>query len=625
MDGNKHEDRNEGMDMGKHLQSLFPAHPYRHLLCTSAKPDETGKVQKQTTTRHSPAALTDYTTHLSESSRSGQGALGLHPTFLAQGNEKRQWMSSWIGVDYDPVKPTDAPVTIRDAMELVSFLEQYRLYLYLDHGTTARGIHGYIFLDEPIPRQIAYETVRTIQAMSSKVGLPPKPEIFPSSPDKVGNGLYLPYRAAEKDGFGVNPLVDPIEGGMIPLPEAQEEIYKTEALDVAAFVEDFRGAWTDDSYESGRTPYNPIPVHTYKGAMEVWEKEVERLRPEWYEGRRNYLALGLTAYGFCSLNVSENRIKKDIEMLEVSSLSPELENRLKTVDETINKHITGRRVAWKTYYGDAGVEPPPPNGVVPWKVSKKLMALSKKLETLPWKGMAGFTDWDMLDALIEVGMRHGKDHPDGVEVSISYRQLSQVAEVGGLSTISKSIGRLNVKGFLNKGKSHVKFDSGSLVLQIDRETVEEFEISLEDDANFPPFHIPRFRWGGGKLGKLTRPVLIHLQRLQPCTRADIARAMGRESRSIKNHVRKLLGWGLIDYDGDTNTYTIVSNFDERIKEVFEEDGTDRARLRQAARIKIQRMSYRFRRISWSEGTDNKPCYSKIEESEWGAFSGTPLL
>ncbi len=108
-------------------------------------------------------------------------------------------------------------------------------------------------------------------------------------------------------------------------------------------------------------------------------------------------------------------------------------------------------------------------------------------------------------------------------------------------------------------------NSGSLVLLIDDKDVISHEL---DDENMDRIPIPRLRWGAGKLGKSVRPILQNLQGLQPCTRADVARAMGRESRSIRNPVNRLVKQELVEYDEVTNTYSLPADFQVRLFSVL---------------------------------------------------------
>ncbi len=242
------------------------------------------------------------------------------------------------------------------------------------------------------------------------------------------------------------------------------------------------------------------------------------------------------------------------------------------------------------FYKLAGVEPPRSNKVVPYEVILKLHALEDRLSSALFKGMGGFTDLDILYSLIEVGRKYGKPHAEGVEVSISVRALAEVARVGS-DTVSNSLKRLGREGWVfraNKGRGS---NSGSLVLLIDDEALHNVtdESADERDIHIP---IPRFRWGTGKMGKTSRPILQILQRLQPCTRADVARAMGRKSRDIRNPMNRLVEYELVDHDEEINTYTLPIDLQDRLFEVLLADGTLATDFKHKKRFERERKVYR---------------------------------
>lgn len=470
-------------------------------------------------------------------------------------------------------------------MYLIAVLEEHRVYVYLDQGTTGRGVHPYIFLSDSLPQREAHEVLCTIANLSKQLQLPYS-EFMPSSASEPGKGILLPYRGAAEDGLGANPLIDPFSGMQIPLDAVESEVFRTEVEDLKTLAEEFGDA-ESESTTSYCSSHNHHDTSTYEGALKTWEGEIERLKEVWDEGRRQYLTLGATAYGI-SLGMSADRIKTDIEHLERTSAYPEVTERLKAVDATIEKHVKGERIAWRKFYMLADVEPPGANRVMPWEVILRLQVLEDRLRSAPFKGMGGFTDLDVLDSLIEVGRKYGKLHAEGVEVSISTRNLAEVARAGH-DTILKSIKRLREAGWVRRSSRGTATESGSLVLLINNNDVTSHDLSDEPDTLF---HIPRFRWGGGKLGKTVRPILQILQRLQPCTRADVARVMGRESRDIRNPINRLVEYRLVNYDEKTNTYSLPDDFEDRLFEFLYTSGTLQTDYKHKNRFKRERMAYK---------------------------------
>jgi hypothetical protein len=580
---------NGNSDYPDRLQKLFPGHPARRLLCTGVYTNELGEDKKEVTTVYRGARPGNYAEHLSVGSIGGRGALGVIPTYPEEFGGRTCWLVLFLALDFDHL-------SLAEVMPLVAALEEYRVYVYLDRGTTGRGVHLYIFLSSPLPQREAHEVLTTIANLSLHIGLP-YPEFMPSSASGSGKGIFLPYRGAAEDGIGANPLIDPY-GTQIPLgaanPDAAEsEIFRTEVEDLKSFVENLGVADTRTTASCDTSHILPTPG-TYAGGIEAWDAEMARLKEVWVKTRRQYLALGASAYGIRSLGISADRIKSSIEALEKASSDPEVDQRMKAVDRTVEKHVKGERVAWVKFYNLAGVEPPKSNKVVPYEVIIKLHILEDRLSSALFKGMGGFTDLDVLYSLIEVGRKYGKPHAEGVEVSISVRDLAEFARVGS-DTVIKSLRRLGQSGLVKRGSRGKGTNSGSLVLLIDDEDVASHNMRDEDEdgnADEQDIHLPRFRWGAGKIGKTSRPILQILQRLQPCTRVDVAKAMGRKSNGIRNPMNRLWEQGLVVYDEETNTYTLPYDLQDRLFEVQFNDGTLETNFKHKKRFERERKAFR---------------------------------
>ncbi len=567
------------------LQRLFPGHPARQLLCTDVYLNESGEPKKKVVTKRGGARMEDYTRHLSRESSDGVGALGVIPTYPEQPRTKSPWLVAFLTLDWDTIR-------LEDIQPLIDVLDAYRVYAYLDRGTTGRSVHLSIFLSVSLFQWEAHAASTTIANLSKHLGLP-KPEVFPSSAYGKSLGVFLPYRGAEEDGYGANPLIDPISGSEIHLGQADEEIARTEPEDLLALVASF------DQRLADSTPLqhegNESGIDSYATGVEAWEKEVQRLGVVWTEGRRQKLALGAPAYAI-AVGVTIDRVREDIQNLEEGSANPEVEKRLEAVNRTFEKDAKGERVAWREFYRQADVEPPRAGRVIPWNVQLKLKILANKLQQWHPKGMGGFTDRDVIRALIEVGERYGKPHPEGVEVSISVRELAQRARVDR-QTIQKSLERLGESGWVERSDRGRGTHSGSLVLLINDQEADSYEWLEDDESGSDDLPaIPMFRWGKGKLGKMSKPILEKVRALQPCTRAEVARAMGRESRDIRNQMNRLLYHRLVEYDEDTNTYYLPSDFESRLFDALLADGTWQTDYKHRKRFERDRIKFKFLRI-----------------------------
>ena len=95
---------------------------------------------------------------------------------------------------------------------------------------------------------------------------------------------------------------------------------------------------------------------------------------------------------------------------------------------------------------------------------------------------------------------------------------------------------------------------------------------------------------------MSKPILDKLRVLQTCTRAEVARAMGRESRDIRNQMNRLLYHRLVEYDEDTNTYCIPSDFEDRLFDALLSDGTLHTDYKHRKRFERDRREFKLLRI-----------------------------
>jgi predicted transcriptional regulator len=196
--------------------------------------------------------------------------------------------------------------------------------------------------------------------------------------------------------------------------------------------------------------------------------------------------------------------------------------------------------------------------------------LRRRASDRAWRGKGGLTDRDLYLSLIEVAKDHGSVCDDGLRISISVRKLSQRARVSYASTLRSLNERLIPAGLVKRSTGGWGQTSGSLILLIDDNALHSRGQSTAD-VNNSKSPTPRFRWGAGKLGKLSGLVIEILHASGPCTRPEIAKALGRNSKDIKSTLNRLVASGLVERDGDT--YSLPANFETILEERFLSDGT----------------------------------------------------
>jgi len=199
----------------------------------------------------------------------------------------------------------------------------------------------------------------------------------------------------------------------------------------------------------------------------------------------------------------------------------------------------------------------------------RLEALKRRESELAWSGKEGLTDRDAYRTLIEEAQEHGSVCEDGIRVSISVRELSQRARIGYKATLRSLNDRLIPAGLVERSTGGWGKTSGTLILLIDSNASDspQHSTALENISNPKP----KFRWGTGKLGKLSGSVIETLNASGPCTRPEIAKALGRKSKAIKSTVNRLVESGLVERDEDI--YSLPKNFEDLLEKRLLSDGT----------------------------------------------------
>jgi DNA-binding MarR family transcriptional regulator len=322
---------------------------------------------------------------------------------------------------------------------------------------------------------------------------------------------------------------------------------------------------------------------------EAWETELNRLRPKWEETRRQDLTMGAAAYGL-ALGVPPEKVREDLLNLAKASDDPEIEKRRDAVNRTLSKHAEGKRVAWRTYYQRAGLEPPRGKYPSP-EVLFELEFLKAKVLEKVWKGKGGLTNRDAYLSLIEVSQAHGTPHERGVEISISTRDLASRAGVSR-ETVIKALQRLERVGLVERASRGRGAESGSLLLLVNGDELQAYRDAGEGDQQVPdPTSSPRLRYGSHKLGKLAGAILGVLETSGPMTRPEIARALNRKSRDIKAPIHRLESRELVEFDEESRCYSLPADHPQVLVRELERDGTYAVEARDRKRFREEREAF----------------------------------
>lgn len=570
---------NQTLHLAPRLKELFPTHPSLYNCVTKINGSE-----KMAPVIRRAASIGEYRTHLSPASREGVGALGMYLGERIQHDDKVWWSMSYVVLDFD----TNTPAEL---IPLVTTLLGSDVHTYLTTGTTGRGAHLYIFLKPLMHHKRAYGVVKHLQAVAYDAGLG-RPEIRPSSDSGPGSPIFLPYRAAGEDGFGINPLLDP-ENEMRPasLAEAPEVVKRVAPETLEAVCQELgrkvqkpgrdRRTFTTSAPEG-------CPLQRGNGTA-LLEAELERLDDAFVEPHRQNLIMGGTAYALRKLGLDGATVREAFETFIRRNDPAELSRRLAAVERTISKHENGQRVAWREYYERAGLEAPYGVGVPP-EVVGQLEQATTFFRSYAWPGRGGASDRSVYAALLKVAAVHGVPHRDGVAVSISVRNLAMAARVGDM-TRQKALQRLTEAKLVRRDVSarHRKEDAGVLVLLM--EGVHKLSHSISPKGGLEEWDSlythPAFMHG--KLGKTSGLLLIALLEADtPLTRPELAKLLGKGSRDIRGPLDRLLKYEICCKGELDGTYRAVERWHDALEAAAAETGAHRSLERQQERHDIDR-------------------------------------
>lgn len=565
------------------LMALFPTDSQKHI---SWIPGRTASTKRTVTVGRRPGP-TEYEKHITASSREGPGALGVKPWLITTAEQPA---TKFMALDLDDL---DA-----DRLRESSFLDTLEgrgLHAYLTHGSTGRGLHIYFFFQEAVPLEaakLASEVIEEILHASITPGL--RVEHFPSSGTSEGKAIYLPNRGAALDGYGANPLLDPlVEFQPVALLDTQTRLRYTPATCIAELAVD------------RRTPLL-VKATTQRtkliasDARQLFEAEVKRIAPFWRPGVRNYLTKGFTAYAVSGLEVDEKEIIRALDELCVapvtSTIRDEGENSrlVKAARGTIARHRNGDPVAWRSYYQQAGVAPPPPLNSNPER-DNQVQLLTEQLNSFEFSPRTALADKGMYSTLIRLASEVGRLEAKGVTVQVARRTLAMDANMGDKGS-KASLTRLRKYGLVATRRSDIPDEAGTIVLLLpgpdsnqDPQSVPINNRRAVQDWD-PKFEHVAFRRRA--LGPISGLIV---QALYQCgsrdlTSSQLADALGRYPYRFRKQLDLLTHYKVIGA-GPGDTYRLTEDWETRLDEVAQTRGVLRVRESQIKRHQAEREAH----------------------------------
>lgn len=565
------------------LLALFPGNAKRHNCVTAL---EGG--QKRAPVRRRGAGPAEYARHLDPTAYAGVGTLGVFP---ARRSAAGGWVTSFVALDCDATPPEGLQV-VTDA------LIDSGVFPYLTRGTTGRGAHLYLFLAEPLELEPAHHAARTLAAWTGDLLQRAPVEYRPSSPDAEGSAIFLPYRGAALDGLGFNPLLDPA-AGLVPiaLAEAERRVHRTPPHALLALAERIATAAPEPAEAAPSTFDAPVVLEPQERDA-AWQLELERVRRHWVEGKRQTLAMGLSAYGLVGLRLDVEVVRRGLLELVTERVDEERERRLQAFELTRVKVERGKPFAWRSYYESAGLTPPSArSGVTSDAVLRRLEAVGERLAHGRWGGQGGQSERAVLAALVWYAWRFGRLHPEGVSLTLGVRSLALRAGTE-VKTVIKALKRLERAGRVRRDKTRRRRreEAGVLVLKVSEEKLlHSYSSPMEQLGGLlewcnlythPAFATRRL---GRVCGEL---FLALLASPEPMTQSAWARSIFRQPRDCRPHIARLVDHDLVDIQG--GRCAVTGGWRDALERAARLTGADRAQERRRLQAEMDREVFRTR-------------------------------
>ncbi len=224
----------------------------------------------------------------------------------------------------------------------------------------------------------------------------------------------------------------------------------------------------------------------------------------------------------------------------------------------------------------------------------------------PVKGMAGATGWSVYRAGLAACSEFGREHPEGVTLSLDVRSWAQRAGTSK-SALSRALKRSPLMRVIKPGRGKksatVLFKVPKAIgHQVGHSSTRWVSIEHEPFSSVPlsalSRTLERLRFGPGRIGK-SRAALLHA--LVECdsslSRSELASKLGRKPASLRAPLRWLVDAELLERVG-RGVYGLPADFARRIEDAREMGREPEADRLQIARHAGQRDAFA---LAWARG------------------------
>jgi hypothetical protein len=232
----------------------------------------------------------------------------------------------------------------------------------------------------------------------------------------------------------------------------------------------------------------------------------------------------------------------------------------------------------------------------------------------PVKGMGGATAWSVYRAGLAACSEFGREHPEGVTLSMDVRSWAQRAGTSA-ATVSRAIRRSPLVRVIERGRGK----KGATVLFVVPEVIGhqlqhsssggvsiEHTSSASVAASALSRTLEKLRWGAGRIGKSKAALLNALVECDvPLSRSELASKLGRKPASLRAPLRWLIDAELLERVS-RGVYALPSDFARRVEDAREMGREPEADRLQIARHAREREAYRRRDELPAEPVPQRP-------------------
>jgi hypothetical protein len=241
------------------------------------------------------------------------------------------------------------------------------------------------------------------------------------------------------------------------------------------------------------------------------------------------------------------------------------------------------------------------------QVSERVLEVVDYLANVerPIKGMGGATGWSIYRAGLELLRRYGREHTDGVVLSVDVRTWAQMAGTTHTS-VRRFIGRTSLIRVVRKGSGR---RSGAFVFVVASEALAKGHKAFHSSSSRVGIEtkstrsgtpsallrlLERLRWGPGRIGK-SKAAILH--KLVECdhalSRKELASKLGKKPESLRVPLKWLVDVGLLERVS-RGVYAVADDLQRRVEDARQISGEPEADRLQIARHDRERDAYRRR-------------------------------